>query len=458
MMNRHTSLLAPLFSLALSCASTPADTRADTAQEERRHCPPRELPEGSLLPLEPEPAQLPPSSDIAFDVELSAASLERAIEQAVPSPVAQARGVHIGTPGRLSYVVHRAHPQVAFDSGELTAVLPLKITLQLCKPFAGFCPTYGQCTAEIDVVGTAKVDVPALTDVAPPKLHARVKRGCVLQPVGLDATGELRKVVNQELDKQRALVVREFKQGLTDLRSSLHSLGGRSAAPFRIADQDYCFTLEHAEYTSPTQHGDRLAIRGSLSGRLRPAETCSNDMTQFLTHSPRRAASLPAPHSSVAFSYPVPLVKWEKYIRSQLAKVEGAYALVALGTATYEGRPTLTLRLKDGECERTFRAQARVDREVLLLDNITAGEAIPWEGATTVGRASRWPLPRNLIREVAQQVAQAALVMERSGSKPPGFLTVSVETEPPTVSGTRLSKDAVLLDVLAPIRVRVSTP
>jgi hypothetical protein len=141
-------------------------------------------------------------------VSLPKELLEKQVSEAVPWTLAKASGRSAGAAGKVTYEVKRDPLRVVVRDGELLVATRLVADIDVCKPIGPVCLHYGKCRPEWQA--TATVPATLSLDAAPrPRLSVAITRGCVLSPVGYDATPELERITSDQAKNARGQITRQ---------------------------------------------------------------------------------------------------------------------------------------------------------------------------------------------------------------------------------------------------------
>lgn len=160
------------------------------------------------------------SSTLGLEVDVSEKWLTERLDLEVPYTLAKAKNQAIGSAGRVTYDVQRSRFTLAASDHELVVSTQLSSQIDVCKPVGPFCVAYGSCQP----TWRARVTLPVDFDVDA-KLRAQtevsITRGCVLRPVGYDATSELRRITREQAQSVRQRIRRTQRQLESQLELSL---------------------------------------------------------------------------------------------------------------------------------------------------------------------------------------------------------------------------------------------
>lgn len=183
----------------------------------------------------PVPKLKPVQSRLSLRMRLSEASLSEELARAVPTVLAREKSRSMGAPGKVSYEVRRGGFTFDTSNDALLVRTQLVANISVCKPLGPLCLPYGACrpTWEVEV----QVPTPLSLEHPPaPTLSLGLASGCILRPVGYDATSELRRVTH-----------RQARQARAQMRDRIGTAYAQLVAAYRAAVEPRRFgTGEHA--------------------------------------------------------------------------------------------------------------------------------------------------------------------------------------------------------------------
>lgn len=144
-------------------------------------------------------------SQLSIAVSVPKLELEQQLGRLVPKTLAKASRRSVGAAGRVDYHVERDALTLLVSEGELVTSTRLVADIDVCKPLGPVCLHYGRCRPEWQ----ARVTVPSVVslDEPPrPRLSLGMTRGCVLSPVGYDATPELERITQEQARSARGQI------------------------------------------------------------------------------------------------------------------------------------------------------------------------------------------------------------------------------------------------------------
>lgn len=208
-------------------ACGPAQPAAHTA-----HC--------SALEARPVPSALPkPAFRVGVAVHVDEQQLLHTLSKVTPRTVASGRGQDIGAAGRVDYDVVRSALRLETSSTSLRVSTRLEGDIRVCKPLGPFCARYGTCRPswqvafEVPTRFESGIELQARTQI-------QLDKGCVLQPVGYDASGELEKITRGQAANVRRRVARELEATERQLARAWQRLTEPTALPtagcLRVSD------------------------------------------------------------------------------------------------------------------------------------------------------------------------------------------------------------------------------
>lgn len=317
------------------------------------------------------PPPAPKDSEIVLEVKVSEAALSERLSEAVPHVLARESGRSMGTPGKVSYEVRRGDFRFEPREGALSVTTSLVADIEVCKPLGPVCLHYGACRPEWAV----QVVVPQpLSLEAPPRptLGLSLTKGCVLRPVGYDATPELRKITTNQARSARAQMQRQIDDQFRLLSRSLRSL----ESGIRFDDsQDACLRVLPSSIAQGEMTLDegQLAWTVALQGRAELG--CSSDAgeqgsdelegTPFPTTMPYTEKATPP---RVIVASPVTFDQFSEAVLTSLAKT-GRKGGLSLVSGTIAGKPHLAAGVSEvADCgEHWVSVAPEVDGNELVL-------------------------------------------------------------------------------------------
>lgn len=204
-----------------------------------------------------------PSSRVGGTMTVAVASVEDAIAKSLPRVIAQGRNVSAGAAGRTTFEIIRKEPRLATSDAGLSIQVPLNGEIHLCKPLGGVCIEYGMCRPE----WRAEVLVHSpwqLRNEPKVDLDVQITKGCVLSPVKVDVTSELRKITDAEVSKIKKQLRREVDRFHDDLKKQIK----RGLEPVRLTN-DVCVGFDVDEVdVSLTREDETHIVNFETRGRL----------------------------------------------------------------------------------------------------------------------------------------------------------------------------------------------
>ncbi len=400
------------------------------------------------------PAVQAPKSHIAVDVAIDTRRLGRELSSRVPVVLAQARNRNVGAPGQATYVVRRGAFHFGMRGSDLLVQTPIRAHIAVCKPIGPFCPEYGHCSPLL----VSTVRLPLALDknytLGRSRVGVSVTRGCVLEPIGMDVTPQLKDVARQ----QSAGIQRRIDRSVPSLRPEAEAAWQLLDLPIALGSS-LCARVQPSRLvqSKPALAHDTLSTRLAVFGKLGVEEPCSERRD-----APKRA--LPAPElddkvpRDVRLDVPIH-IDWSDVsadlsrslaqdgqpritgARARGAEVDGK-AVVALavtldgavcGDAWLIGEPYYDAQASRIRLGQVRFAPGQADRVAEL-----AGSELP----ARVQRLARVALPIDLALGPR---SLSSLVQSLTKKRPPG-VDVKVEVQPAEV-------DTVLVDPQALVPV-----
>lgn len=219
------------------------------------------------------PAVQAPESHIAVDVAINTHRLGRELSRRVPVVLAQARDQNVGAPGQATYVVRRGAFHFGVHGDELLVRTPISAHVAVCKPIGPFCPEYGHCSPEL----VSTVRLPLALDrnytLGRSRVGVSVTRGCVLEPIGVDVTPQLRQMAR----RQSHNIERRIDRSVPSLRPEAEAAWQLVDLPIALGST-LCarVTPSRLVQSKPSLAHDTLSTRLAVFGRLGVEEPCSS--------------------------------------------------------------------------------------------------------------------------------------------------------------------------------------
>lgn len=401
---------------AYGCGSTNRDAAPPATPNGDEPCwkPAPELPNIVASPA--------PASRLALSLVAERRSVLGEVERGIPNVVARGNDVGVGVAGRVDYVVTRGAPTLTLDTDSMQLGVPLSISVEVCKPLFGVCPVYGRCNAALDVVTTLPRVPDAEGEIDPPRLHHHLRRGCVLQPIGLDVTPQLRAVANREISRHQARVHREFGKLLSRARSSLQRALGELTRPWFVGgDTPVCFHPREVRYTRVEEDAGLLQVRVAIDGDIVASPSCQADAAVQVESMRRVHDDALQGASSVYVTERVSLDRWTDHVNERLSQDPAKEPLVveALAGKTHDDAPVLAAWLRGPRCEPlVVAAQATIsDSELSLEGTRGLGGTLPPGWKKRFERASSLPFRASatgLLERAQSALNDAAREVQRS--------------------------------------------
>ena len=254
-----------------------------------------------------------PESELGVALSSPLSALIQALERQVPQTLAQGRNQTIGTAGRVTFKVERDALRVSVQPQDVWLTTTLRGAINVCKPVGPFCVNYGSCQP----AWTVRARVPTnfeLDAQLRAELNVTLHKGCVLSPVGYDATAELERITRSEIRNVRRRVQTELTHAQRQLEHNWRQL----QQPQRLSS-DLCLRFEPSalSYEGPQQAANgEVTLRISARGRVLP--DCAPAKQPF-TWKPRRHDGL-APQVLLRTSVHWPLADFEAQLASALGQ------------------------------------------------------------------------------------------------------------------------------------------
>jgi hypothetical protein len=218
------------------------------------------------------PAVQAPESHIAVDVAIDTHRLGRELSRHVPVVLAQAKDQNVGAPGQATYVVRRGSFHFGVRGNDLLVETPIRAHIAVCKPIGPFCPEYGHCSPEL--VSTVRLPLALDRDytLGRSRVGVSVTRGCVLQPIGVDVTPQLRDMAR----RQSGGIQRRIDRSVPSLRPEAEAAWQLLDLPIALGST-LCarVTPSRLVQSKPALSHDTLSTRLAVFGRLGVEEPCS---------------------------------------------------------------------------------------------------------------------------------------------------------------------------------------
>lgn len=204
-----------------------------------------------------------PRSSFGVSAAVKEAVLLDRLSQEVPTTVAKAKNQSIGAAGRVTYTITRSPFELSTTKEAIILSTHLKGDIEVCKPIGPFCPDYGKCKPSWDVAITLGTNFEG-----GPELQARTKvelsKGCVLQPVGFNATSELEKITRDEARKVRDRINGE----LSRINQRIEREWQRFARPQKWSGGCVQWHTDSARYVPPVSKDGILSAEFQVEGWL----------------------------------------------------------------------------------------------------------------------------------------------------------------------------------------------
>jgi Domain of unknown function (DUF4403) len=303
-------------------------------------------------------------------VLLSQERLLAQLSEQVPNTVAHAKNQSIGAAGRVTFTIRRNDFQLETADDSINLTTHLNGDIDVCKPIGPFCAHYGSCKP------TWNVKVSLATNFAEDsELRARTKveldKGCVLKPVGYDATDELERITRDEARKVRDRINGELAQINRRIERTLK----RWSKPQRWDGDCIQWHAERARYTAPHSADGKLGTAIELEGQLAPS--CETDATSDAEDT----SALPKFEAAKELSPEIDLVletAWPLEAVQEAAKATHGGLELAIsgppGGATADAENRLWLRQAGGACSGWLQVVPRIAQGQLRFDAVGEGK------------------------------------------------------------------------------------
>lgn len=220
------------------------------------------------------PTVQPPESHIAVNVAIDTHRLGRELSRRVPVVLAQAHNQNVGAPGQATYVVRRGPFHFGVHGKELVVETPIRAHIAVCKPLGPFCPEYGHCSPKL--VSTVRLPLELDRDytLGRSRVGVSVTRGCVLQPIGVDVTPQLRSMAR----RQSGRIQRRIDHSVPSLRPEAQTAWQLLDLPIALGST-LCarVTPSRLVQSKPSLSHTTLSTRLAVFGRLGVEEPCSHE-------------------------------------------------------------------------------------------------------------------------------------------------------------------------------------
>jgi hypothetical protein len=352
-------------------------------------------------------------------LRIDEARLSAELGARVPKQLAEARGRDVGAPGKLSYTITRGGFRYNVGSGSLSIETDLSGKLEVCKPLGPVCLRYGDCRP----AWNASVSLPLeWTEPLKATTQVQMTSGCVLKPVGYDATTQVEEVTAREagkIDRRIDSELAEAQRGwLARLREGLHPvkiLPEGDAEPLCLS-----VTTQALEYdVTPAPEGEPAGV--SVAAQVQGDLNLSCEGPRPLP-TPRWAPGL-APEIDVH----IPLAVSFQELEAQLSRNAPApVSLRSFRSFAPEGLNTLFVGLDGYDACGTLwlLVQPRLTPEGIQLITQATGRAAAWLNAQVV------PSPRERAAlEAALAKTQTRLETQLERLKTEQDVHVQLRTE-----------------------------
>lgn len=421
-----------------------------------------------------------PTSRVVVEIQFDAPALLGALESSVPKRVAAARGVHLGDPGRLSYVVDRGPFVARIDGDSLVVETQVEAAADVCKPLGLLgCVEYASCRPG----AVARAKLPLLLEPTyrfpSPVVQIPVTRRCTLTALDIDVTGRVQHEADLEAGRLRARIEHELPD-LGPAAAQLWSLlttsvpigGGRCVRVFPTAVVQ---TGPHGDATGAKTLSMNVGVEGEIV-----VETCRSSPARPPLPAPRLDRSL-SPGAALEVGQ---LITWDEVGRSMVRTLGSPE--VRLGSETTKitdvraapglgGRMNIAVTIAGKTCgeirlEATPVATPTGDGITLADVHLAPFELERVSGTIrrfdahaleqVIGERGRLPLPLEafVIPRQLDAFTSRLLGKQRDGDGGPLDLDVSVTSA--KLTSVQPSADGLLaiVDIRGDTRIRVRTP
>ncbi len=298
------SPMAIVLALAASCGGTKPEPELSP-------------PQGRCQSLSgPSPLTLPElPSRLGIEVVVEQSLVEQELSRNVPYTLASAKNQSVGAPGKVTYKVNREGFRVGATQEGIEVTTRLLGDIDVCKPVGPFCVAYGSC----DPRWAVNVKVPTDFDQ---DLSLRVRtsvdvtKGCVLRPVGYDATSEIERITRQQVRGVR----QRIRSELGRIERQIETGWRRLHEPIALADGT-CLQLrvDGLQYRPVQAHQGQLTTAIAASGALAlgctpeaPEDAGAVGVSRSSSGGPRvkaQADLVPAIDLAVGYEWPLDAVR-----------------------------------------------------------------------------------------------------------------------------------------------------
>ncbi len=371
-----------LLALASTACEKPARPETAAAGESCRE----RLAEVTPTFDDPLPISLP-ISRLVLTAQVTESHLVGELDRRIPKTLAKAKDRRVGAAGRASYTVTRGKPQVEAGRSGVDVMVPVQARIEMCKPFAGVCVTYGKCRPELE---THMVLPLTLTnDLRLERARGSVKatRGC---RIGIDVTP----IVLSEARKALADTELRVNAELPDTRGHLQEAWSALQRPVHVDESDCARMNPDMWIYGPARQGEGvMSIALGLVGKVEPTKDCLTPGEK-----PARSAEFQRDVSPTSLLHVPRRLSLEEVTRgltaSLLGKVDETQSIANVEVVpTKDGHVGLGLTLEGVICGRAWLT-ARVEYDA-ATGELTLQEVRRYrrDGEFTPPEDSNEPLP-----------------------------------------------------------------
>jgi hypothetical protein len=189
----------------------------------------------------------------------------------VPQQLASAKRQSIGAAGTVDYTVTRSRFRVQTQPNALRLTTQLSGAISTCKPLGPFCVHYGSCNPKWEVAVTLPTDFERELALRP-QTSVDMTTGCVLRPVGYDASADLERITRSQTRTARGQIRREINH----IEAQVRSRWDQSQQPLALpSGQCLQLAIEQVAYAPPREQDGSLHAAVQASGSI--AIGCGGD-------------------------------------------------------------------------------------------------------------------------------------------------------------------------------------
>ncbi len=220
--------------------------------------------EPRLPELSPLPPLVAPPLRLALQGQIARVKLSEHSDTLVPKVMAEAHRAALGPAGRARYRIVRGPITWDVNAQGVLASTTLKGKLRLCKPFGAACIEYGRCRPQWRSLTT--FPWPEHHNwVTRPQLELELTQGCRLKPLGLDVSPTLRRISEEQRNKQEHKLTRSAELIAPPLRQAIAREQARLSE--RLFGGKRCLRLKSVNYDLQADEHDlvgSLLVEGAL--------------------------------------------------------------------------------------------------------------------------------------------------------------------------------------------------